>query len=128
MTDPLDSMPDDVLGETFAVELLKWKRIDSTQCGVIWKDREGAVVSVRHVHRFAKSADAILPFLEKVAFRFEAGKALGCQYGVVICGTGNFTEWRVGGWHRAIQPTFARAAAIALIRHARAERAQKGGA
>lgn len=29
---------------------------------------------------FATSADAVLPLLEMHAFRFEAGRAVGCQY------------------------------------------------
>ena len=84
--------------------------------GEVFQVTTGQVKVFKPLPPYATSCDAVMPLLEKHAFRFEGGKAMGCQYGVVICGSDLFTEWNKGGWYRGIHETFPLAACYALLR------------
>lgn len=104
---------DDELNAAFAEKVAGWKRGKRIGMDVwilpsgFWDFRPD---------QFTRSADAVLPWLEKMPFRIEIGKGIGLQCGVVICGYGPFTKWGEGGWFRGIDPIVPRAACIALLR------------
>ena len=120
MSDELESLTDGQLSEVFAVEFAGFTRIETTQCGVVWKDAEGAVAQLRHIHRFATSADAVLPFLQKApAPSLSFAPALGTWCVSITVISGRYTREFLG-----YDTTLARAACIALIRAARAQKGQ----
>jgi hypothetical protein len=82
----------------------------------VWIDPQGAVCIPKNRPDYYHSVDCVLPLLERHAFRFEGGKAIGCQYAVVIAGSTLFHKWGLCGWYQAIAPTFAAAACLALLK------------
>jgi hypothetical protein len=94
----LDQLTDRELSNVFAVELAGW--------------------SCDALNRFATSADAVLPFLERMCF-FTAGREPhldGKPWYVAVAATEE-----EGPLNSGLAPTFARAACIALIKAKRAE-------
>jgi hypothetical protein len=91
------------VGKNIPANLLAWER--GSKC-----------VMTPKLPDYYHSVDCVLPLLEKHAFRFEGGKAIGCQYVVVIAGSTLFHKWGLGGWYQAIAPTFAAAACLALLK------------
>lgn len=122
MPDPLESLSDGELSETLAREVAGWKYAPSWKHGpgenphMVWFDETGQWSTDDDGYpirpRFATSADAVMPWLEK----YRAWSSSRHQGGNAIVSI----HRRRGEFWEGIAPTFARAACIALIRSARA--------
>ena len=140
MTDQLDQLTDAQLSEVFAREVAAWGiHSRNTAFWVDAEKRDGTAFDVRALVgelRFATSADAVLPFLERQRAwsKGTVGQAV-TVYGERLSPSPKpegvpDSEWMILApighhWNEA-KPlvSFARAACIALIR---AKRAEKGG-
>lgn len=138
MSDELENLTDGALSEVFAVEVAGWAWRDDHGLKKSWLVRPTAAehpiftamplgksydyCDAGSCIHFAASADDVLPWLHK-AKNFEVNCYYSGTIRVRIRDVGPRCRWFTLGVAKA--PTFARAACIALIR---AARAQKGGA
>ena len=118
----LDQLTDRELSEVFAVEVAGWEiaHFNHPTYGRIgYKVQEELQDDVGwEFPGFATSADAVLPFLERMCF-FTAGREPhldGKPWYVAVAATEEEGQLNSG-----LAPTFARAACIALIKAKRAE-------
>jgi len=121
----LEQLPDAQLAEALAVEVAGFSKTINN-CGewgsfTKWKDKEGACTEDRHIHRFAMSADAVMPLLDKWA---ACQISHNYQEGDDDRGIEPIQPWVVelANRYEGKAPTLARAACIALIRAARAQK------
>lgn len=129
-TAQLSDLTNAELSEVFAVEVVGWKRHDDPACMAKkqkftmpekWAMRPDGELAFNHdMHRFADSADAVMPYITEKAWAESIQWMDGCVPKTVI-------RWRVrvmvrGSFVDGIAPTFARAAVIALIAAKRAEK------
>lgn len=120
MTDQLDQLTDAQLSETFAVEVAGWQLSDGDHpLYGPFKYRVPDDGVGYELPKFATSADAVLPFLEKrdTLLDFAVNK-IEPRWAWVI------SVYHAEGQADGEADTFPRAACLALIRAARAE---KGG-
>ena len=132
--DNLDQLSDAQLSETFAAEVVGARTIMHPE-GALVHVHESIPLGMCNAGDFATSADAVLPWMEKVTFRVEYNPNCPSKYLIRMSGKGRgridgLSYYGIGGNaptkdSLTFGSTFARAACIALIR---AKRAGEGGA
>lgn len=120
MTDELDTMTDGELSEAFAVEVAGWSCVSRRHGNVCareneWRNARGEPVSFYSEGNFAKSADAVLPFITRdTVCHYVPADGL---WHLRDCGR----QWPEGF---AEAPSLARCACILSLRAKRAQKCQ----